>query len=165
MTDLIEHLITALRNELKEYGEMLALLQEQQEHLMSRRIDGVLASVERINSQTLVIRRCRAGRRDAQRLLAESVAPSAPDTLPGLIPHLPPEYAPLLEALTTENRRLLAQVQQCGRQNFLMLNRAVELMQQFLGSLSPGQNLFSSYAGNGSLARPAPSTLMYEAIG
>lgn len=165
MTELIEHLITALRNELKEYGEMLALLQEQQEHLMSRRIDGVLASVERINSQTQVIRRCRAGRRDAQRLLAESITAPPPDTLAGLIPHLPPEYVPLLQALATENSQLLAQVQQCGRQNFLMLNRAVELMQQFLGSLTPSQNLFPSYAGNGSLARRAPSTLMYEAIG
>jgi len=165
MTDLIEHLITALRNELKEYGEMLALLQEQQEHLMSRRIDGVLASVERINSQTHVLRRCRAGRRDAQRLLAESITHPAPDTLPGLITHLPPEYVPLLQALTAENSQLLAQVHQYGRQNFLMLNRAVELMQQFLGSLNPGQNLFAPYAGNGVLARRAPSTLIYEAIG
>lgn len=164
MTKLIEQLIEDLRNELKEYGEMLALLQEQQENLMARRVDGVLDAVERINAQTLVLHRARATRGAAQRLLAGAVGhPECTGILP-LAPYLPAAYGPLLQALLAENNQLLGRVQQRGRQNYLMLNRAVELMQRFIAALTPGHNVIA-YGGNGTVATTTSKTALYEALG
>ncbi len=164
MIDLIEKLIAELRNELNEYGEMLALLEEQQEHLLAHRADGVLASVERINHQAVVLRRSREARTDTQRLLAHSLGNGSADNVRTLATTLPGAHGQLVLTLVNENSQLLTQVQQCGRQNFLMLSRAVDLMQQFLGTLSPGQNLFA-YSETGAPANRSPKTLLYEAIG
>lgn len=164
MTELIEQLIEDLRNELKEYGEMLALLDEQQEHLMSRRVDGVLDSVERINSQTLVLQQVRATREESQRLLAQATADPGCTGILVLVQYLPEDYGPLIQTLVAENNHLLLRVQQRGRQNYLMLSRAVELMQRFINSLTPGHNVVAYRDDGGLFANSAP-TLLYEALG
>ena len=46
MVPLIKSLVAALREELEQYGEMLARLDDQQELVMRREADGVLQSVE-----------------------------------------------------------------------------------------------------------------------
>ena len=164
MTELIKQLVEDLRTELKEYGEMLALLEEQQGHLMSRRVDSVLDTVERINAQTFVLHRTRAVREESQRSLARAAGDPECAGILLLVQYLPEEYGPLLQALVSENNQLLSRVQQRGRQNYLMLSRAVELMQRFISSLTPGHNIIA-YGDNGTLfSNPAP-TVLYEALG
>lgn len=164
MTELIKRLVEDLRTELKEYGEMLALLEEQQEHLMSRRVDSVLDSVERINAQALVLHRTRATREKAQQSLARAVdCPDSAGILP-LVEYFPEEYRSLLRALVAENNQLLVRVQQRGRQNYLMLSRAVELMQRFIASLTPGHNVIA-YGDDGALFANSSPTVLYEALG
>lgn len=164
MKQLIEQLVEDLRTELKEYGEMLALLQEQQEHLMARRVDGVMNGVELIDAHTLVLKHTRATREGAQCLLARAAGhPECTDILV-LVQYLPGPYRPLLEALVAENNHLLSRVQKRGRQNYLMLSRALELMQQFINSLTPGHNVIA-YGGNGAIFANPPSHALYEAIG
>ena len=51
-------------------------------------------------------------------------------TFAAIIPLLPPDYRPLVQALVQENNELLARVHQRTRQNHLLLSHAVELMQQ-----------------------------------
>ena len=53
-----------------------------------------------------------------------------------LIPLLPADYRPLLQALVEENNELLVRVRQRARQNHLMLRRSVELMQELLNTLA-----------------------------
>ena len=164
MTELIQQLVEDLRNELKEYGEMLALLQEQQEHLMSRRVDSVLDAVERINAQTLVLHRIRATRQGTQVSLAQAAGDPECTGVLLLVQYLPEEYGPLLQALVAENNQLLSRVQQRARQNYLMLSRAVELMQRFIGSLTPGHNVIA-YGDNGAVFANSPVHALYEALG
>lgn len=164
MTELIEQLVEDLRNELTEYGEMLALLQEQQEHLMSRRVDSVLDSVERINAQTLVLTRARATREEVQRSLARAAGEPTCTGILQLVQYLPEEYGPLLQALVVENNQLLGRVQQRGRQNYLMLSRAVELMQRFINALTPEHNVIA-YGDTGALFANSPSHALYQALG
>jgi flagellar biosynthesis/type III secretory pathway chaperone len=82
-----------------------------------------------------------------------------------LIPLLPEEYRPLLRALIDENNELLLRVQQRARQNHLLLNRSLDLMQRFINTLAPGSRM-PTYDGMGNLfpaalgARP-----IYEAVG
>jgi hypothetical protein len=164
MTELIKQLVEDLRNELKEYGEMLALLQEQQEHLMSRRVDNVLNAIERINGQTLVLKRARGTREETQRSLARVAGHPGCTGILVLAQYLPEDYRPLLQALVSENNQLLSRVQQRGRQNYLMLNRAVELMHRFISSLTPGHNVIA-YGGKGEVFANTPSHALYEALG
>ena len=164
MTERIKHLIEALRDELKEYGEMLALLEEQQEHLMSRRADGVLESVGRINEQALVLKRTRMRREETQHHLACTVGHAECTGIFVLAQYLPADYRPLLTALVNENNQLLARVQKRGHQNHLLLSRSVELMQQFISALNPGQNA-TVYGGDGAVHTGSPSNALYEAVG
>ena len=164
MTELIKQLIEDLRTELKEYGEMLALLDEQQEHLMARRSDVLLDGVTRINAQTLVLKRVRAARETTQRALAEAAGHADCSGLLLLADHLPEDYRPLLKALVAEINQLLTRVQQRGRQNFLVLSRTMEVMQRFVNWLTPGHGA-TVYGDNGTLNANPTSRALYEAVG
>lgn len=164
MTEQIKQLVEELRCELREYGEMLALLEEQQEHLMSRRADSVVDVVDRINAHILVLKYARTTREEAQRSLAREVGQPDSAGILTLTEFLPEDYRSLLHALVTENNQLLTRVQSRGRQNYLMLSRAVELMQRFINSLTPGHNVIA-YAGNGTVSANISSTALYEAVG
>ena len=70
MNDLLPNLIEALREELTQYGEMLALLDQQQNRVMERHTRDVLQSVADLNAQTAVIATTRGEREQRQRDLA-----------------------------------------------------------------------------------------------
>ena len=164
MTELIQQLIENLRDELKAYGELLALFEEQQEHVMSRHADRVLDSVTRINAQALALNRARVLRETTQRTLAVTVGQDSDAGIFVLAQFLPEDYRPLLQALVRENNQLLTRVQQRARQNHLLLSRSVELMQRFIQSLMPCQNT-TVYAGDGVVHPNCSAHTLYEAVG
>ena len=45
MNDLLHNLIEALREELKQYGEMLAVLEQQQDSVVRRQVDDLLRNI------------------------------------------------------------------------------------------------------------------------
>ena len=55
MKDLLQNLVEALREELKEYGEMLALLDQQQQMVIHRRTQDLVQCVTAINAQAETI--------------------------------------------------------------------------------------------------------------
>jgi flagellar biosynthesis/type III secretory pathway chaperone len=165
MKNLVQNLVEALREELKEYGEMLALLDQQQQLVMNRQPQDLLACVDAINAQAESITAARREREQHQRHAAVGggLADDAP--LHDLIPRLPQEYRPLVKALVQENNELLVRVQQRARQNHLLLNRAVELMQRFVNSLFPGSQP-ATYNGAGYVLTPAlPQRSLYDYLG
>ena len=62
MTEAIEKLIAALREELKHYGEMLALLDQQQECAINRLADEMFNATTAIQSHAGVIQAARRAR-------------------------------------------------------------------------------------------------------
>ena len=70
---ILQQLIEALRNELQQYGEILALLDRQQEVVMLQGADHILQSISAIDSQSAAIQAARANRQLAQRNLAETL--------------------------------------------------------------------------------------------
>jgi hypothetical protein len=154
MVESIKNLIEALREELKNYGEMLALLDRQQESLMTRATEEVSQSISLIQAQGSVIQGARERREDCRRAVAEEVGESESITFKDLIPLLPADYRPLLQALVDENNELLFRVRRRARQNHLMLKRSVDLMQQLLTSLCPPNQIpFNHRASPPSLTR------------
>jgi flagellar biosynthesis/type III secretory pathway chaperone len=165
MINRIKLLIEALREELQNYGEMLALLDRQQEYLVTRAASEVFQSISLIKAQGAAILQARSRREDCRRLLAGDCRQPPEAGFAVLIPLLPPDYQPLLCALVDENNQLLMRVRRRARQNHLLLRRSVELMQELLNSLLPSRQA-SVYDDTGSrLAAPVAPRRFYEAVG
>jgi flagellar biosynthesis/type III secretory pathway chaperone len=165
MIQSLKLLIDALRDELQNYGEMLALLDRQQAYLIARDASEVFQSISLIQAQGAAILQSRARREECRRVVGLDMR-QAPETIfAELIPLLPADYQPLLRALVDENNELLMRVRRRARQNHLMLRRSVELMQELLNTLLPSRQ-GSLYDDTGS--RPASASApcrLYEAVG
>ena len=134
---ILQKLIEALRNELQQYGEMLALLDHQQELVDQSGADDILHSISAINSQSATIQTAREKRQSIQQQLAQSMNQPDDLTFAQLMPLLPAHYRPLVGALVQENNELLERVRQRAQRNQHLLRRSLELMQRFITTLSP----------------------------
>ena len=165
MTESMKKLVDALRHELEQYGEMLALLDRQQQQIASRCADEVYQSITPIKLQGQAIQKARAHRESCRAQLAQSLSQAKDSTFAKLIPLLPADCRPLLSALVDENNELLVRVWQRARQNHLRLSRSIELMQGLINSLFPGRESLV-YNGRGNTkARRAGHRPVYEALG
>jgi flagellar biosynthesis/type III secretory pathway chaperone len=165
MTAALQRLIQALREELQQYGEMLALLDHQQECVVTRAADDMLQTVSAIQSQSATIQAARQEREQRRRELARVLhqLDEAPFSI--LIPLLPEDYRPLVQALVQENNELLLRIQQRARQNHLLLSRSVELMQRFMSTLLPALRPTVYNEAGTILAASLPARPFYEAVG
>ncbi len=165
MKELVQNLVESLREELKEYGEMLALLDQQQQMVMNRHTQDLLQCVTAINCQAETIAAAREEREQRRRHVATQLSLEEDAGFNTMIPLFPSEYRPLVQALVQENNELLIRVQQRARQNHLLLNRIVEMMQRFLGSLFPGTQPNAYNETGQRLAAGFPQRSLYDAIG
>ena len=164
MNEPLNRLIDILRQELNQYGEMLALLDQQQNQVVQRHSPELLQTTDDINAQGVLLEGTRQQRECVQRELARAWGQPDDVTLTKLSGAAPAEYRPLLEALIKENNQLLWRVQQRARQNHLLLRRSLDLLQRFIGSLCPTAP--PVYTGSGSLRGGIPTLPpLYEAIG
>jgi hypothetical protein len=122
-------------------------------------------NVNSVNAQAGCIAVARQEREQRQRHLARFLELPENSGFKVLIPLLPPDYRPLVDALVQENNELLIRVQQRARQNHLMLSHCVELMQQLINSIFPGVSP-TTYDGSGHVPVAAVSTRsLYQAVG
>ena len=136
-SDLQERLITALRNELQEYGGLLHLLDLQQAAVLERKPDDVLELIPQIEAQLAATHMCRKQREATADELAGISQIPRPATLRSLTPHFRPAVRPLVEALADEVNRLIAHTRRRAQQNQMLLARSVELTQELVARLSP----------------------------
>jgi flagellar biosynthesis/type III secretory pathway chaperone len=165
MNDLLANLIEALREELKQYGEMLAVLDQQQQSVMQRQTNDLLQNVADVNAQANVIAAARSEREQHRRHVARQLGLDEDANFAVILPLLPRDYRPLVQALVQENNELLVRIQQRTRQNHLLLSHAVELMQQLINAIFPGGNL-KTYDSAGRLpVNHLPQPSLYERVG
>ncbi len=164
MNELLQNFVESLREELRQYGEMLALLDVQQEQVVRRLADELSETVSAINAQGEVIQAARRERGQRQRDLSRALNQPDETFIALLIPVLPASYRPLVSALGDQNTQLLARVQQRARQNHILLSRSLELMGQFINSFCAIG--VPTYNDSGSMApASAPGHVFYEAVG
>src|ERR1044071_2656885 len=135
MIENLPDLIGALRDELQQFGELLAQLDQHQERVLHGTLDDLLLSVSSIHAQGAVLEETRGRRAARQRQVARGLALAENATLAELLPRLPEPYRPLVEALAQENTELLARVQERSRQNSVLLARMVRIMRRFMSTL------------------------------
>lgn len=165
MIEHIQHLIDSLREELQQYGEMLALLDRQHQFIMLRAADEVFQSISPIQAQGSVIQTARANREKCRRDIALFLEQPDHAGFAVLIPLLLPDYRPLLKALVDENNELLVRVRQRARQNHLLLSRSLELMQGLLNTLMPSRET-RVYNDHGNMhTHTIVTRSFYEAVG
>ena len=158
-------LIETLRLELQQYGEMLALLERQQESVMARAADDVLNSVVSINEQMGRIQSARQARQACQNEVARLLQKPGEPAFGVLIPLLPEKFQFPVQTLVRENNEILARIQRRAGQNHLLLTRSLQMMQQFMNALMPA-NAPTTYNGDGHLQQAnKPAQVLYEAIG
>ncbi len=163
--DTLQELIAALREELQQYGEMLALLDREQELVMNRASTEIFESISTIQGQSVHIQEARNHRERCRSALAHDLSRATDLPFSELIPLLPADYQPLVQALVRENNQLLTRVQQRARQNHLLLSRSVDLMQRFLSTLFPSRDP-QVYDDRGTRPGWAPPLQpLYEAVG
>ena len=163
--DDINRLIESLREEMTQYGELLALMQEQQELIINRQPQELLTNLNEVNVQMEKIAEARQAREQARATLTTQLNATQETTFKQMTSQLPAEYQPLLEALVDEVNALLQNVHKWLRQNHLLLKRSLDLMQGILQNVYPDQASPKTYGRQGvvSPVNPPPSTL-YEGI-
>jgi flagellar biosynthesis/type III secretory pathway chaperone len=157
LTALVSRLLQALRVELEAYGEMLALLDQQQESVMERAGDQVLQSAQAIDAQGRTLRAVRQQREALHVEVARAVQQAHEPSLVALLPWLPETQRVAVAALVRENNQLLVRVQQRARQNHVLLGRSLELMRSLLHSLQPASTP-TTYTGQGTVLASALAT-------
>ena len=162
MIESLKELIEALRDELKNYGEMLVLLDRQQEYLTTRAASEVFHSINLIQAHGSIIQEARERREGCRQAVARAAGRTNHATFAELIPLLPADYQPLLKALVDENNELLQRVRRRARQNHLMLKRAVDLMQQVVNALCPTTRASGGVGQGRLLARSRATRRLYE---
>ena len=164
MNDLTHNLIEALREELKQYGEMLAMLEQQHQSVVQRQTNVLLQNVTEVNAQASVIAAVRHEREQRRCHVARYLKLEENTGFAVIIPQLPPDYQPLVQALVHENNALLVRIQQRARQNHLLLSHAMDLMQQLINSIFPGGGP-KTYDSTGRLpANGLPQHSIYEQV-
>ena len=166
MNEELNNLITALREELTQYGEVLALMQEQQELIINRSANDLLLNLNAVNEQMERVAATRQQRELFRQQLVTSLGGTDETTFREMTAMLPAEVQPLLDALVQEINQLLQNIQKWLRQNHMLLQRSLDLMQTIMKSMFPSSSAVAgTYGRSGQVSpvNPPPSSL-YEGI-
>jgi hypothetical protein len=136
MNAALQQLIDSLRNELQQYGEMLALLEAQQEQISLAAAPSVLSSISAVEGQAAAVVTARQSREHCQRQLAWALGRPEGEVFPEILPLLPQECRPLVTALVEEIRHSLKLVRDRAGASHDQLRRSLLLMERFVVSLS-----------------------------
>jgi len=165
MNEALENLIQALRDELQQYGEMLARLDQQQHHVINRRTEDLLQTTSEIEMQSKVMQQARHLRTEHQTAVALTLGLLPDASFAQIVPALPGNYRPLVQALVQENNESLGRIHQRSRQNHMLLCRSLEMMSRLLSSFMPGSNN-PVYTDKMDVSNGAfPAHAIYQAIG
>ena len=166
MNEELNNLVNALREELTQYGEVLALMQEQQELIINRAANDLLINLNRVNEQMERVAIARNQREICRQNLVAALGGAEGTTFRQMTEMLPPEVQPLLDALVQEINHMLQYIQRWLKQNHLLLKRSLDLMQTIMKNMFPSAEAAAGTYGRGgqvSQVNPPPSSL-YEGI-
>ena len=166
MNEELNNLVNALREELTQYGEVLALMQEQQELIINRAANDLLINLNRVNEQMERVAIARNQRETCRQNLVAALGGAEDTTCRQMTEMLPPEVQPLLDALVQEINHMLQNIQRWLKQNHLLLKRSLDLMQTIMKNMFPSAEAAAGTYGRGGQVSPVnpPPSSLYEGI-
>ena len=166
MNEELNNLVNALREELTQYGEVLALMQEQQELIINRAANDLLINLNRVNEQMERVAIARNQRETCRQNLVAALDGAEDTTFRQMTEMLPPEVQPLLDALVQEINHMLQNIQRWLKQNHLLLKRSLDLMQTIMKNMFPSAEAAAGTYGRGGQVSPVnpPPSSLYEGI-
>ena len=159
-----EFITECLRNELQEYGALLALFEEQQANLLRRDADQVAALAVSIEEQARATNTCRERREQCVQALVASQGREPGTSLRQMLPHFPADVQPLVSALIDEINHLIHRIRRDARQNQVLLSRTLEVHEQLLRTLMPDTFKGRTYSPCGEV-RPGAVVSGWQAAG
>ena len=147
-----EFITECLRNELQEYGALLALFEEQQANLLRRDADLVAALALSIEEQARATHSSRERREQCVHAFAVKCGCAPDASLRQMLPHFPAEVQPLLNALIDEINHLIHRIRRDARQNQMLLSRTIEAHDEALRTLMPDTFKTRTYSERGSVS-------------
>ncbi len=148
MNPLIEKITDLLRKELQLYGAMMAELEKQQDSVVTRQVEALLMTVDDLNHLAAEAVTLRRSRDEARSQLATELRHPSDIPLTELLPALPESSQIQIQALIQENNNVLRRASRRTVQNHMLLSRSIELMEEFISTLLPGQTT-KVYGGDG----------------
>lgn len=166
MNEELNKLIGALREELTQYGEVLALMQEQQELIINRAAPDLLINLNAVNEQMERVAHARNQRETCRQQLVSVLGGTEETTFRQMTEALPAEVQPLLDALVQEINQMLQNIQKWLRQNHMLLKRSLDLMQVIMKNMFPSASAAAGTYGRGGQVSPVnpPPSSLYEGI-
>jgi hypothetical protein len=158
----IEGLIEGLRQELFQYGEVLALLDQQQQSLTNYANQEVWGCMLRLQREMTGLEKVWSQRQEAWLELARALGGPEDMAVSALLARLPEKYRLPVEALLEENTDLLGRVRHCTRHNLILLGHVVQSLQQFQAALD--RQPLASPPERPSQPATSPSPFMWEAV-
>jgi flagellar biosynthesis/type III secretory pathway chaperone len=133
-----KEIVSALQNELQEYGGLLHLFDRQQKCIVHQDPTGFLDINIDVDEQIAKLTHIREQREQLVRQTAVAIGKSADITLSALTHNFQAEHQPLLRALIDEINDLITCTQRRTRQNRMLLAQCVESARQLLAVRNPG---------------------------
>jgi FlgN protein len=137
MNAALDNVVDALRNELQQYGELLALLEAQHGSLERHEAWHVLNGAVALDAQRAAVEGARLQRKDAHRRFAWAAGRPDASTFRALHDLVPQQYQALLEALIQDINHATAQIHERVTFNHSLLRRALDRTEQLLATISP----------------------------
>jgi flagellar biosynthesis/type III secretory pathway chaperone len=138
MSHALEQLMCVLRDELAECGELLALLQEQQSHIIARSAERLLQNAGKIRVQFEKLSAVCQLRDECQRQYAVDLGFPASSSFGDLSARVEISQRQRLALLVSEIQGLFARLHQWLWQNHNLLSRSLVLQQQLIKEIFPG---------------------------
>lgn len=140
MTAILEQVVEALRDELQQYGELLARLEVQNGYINRGEAPSILHATESVDNQHSLIEAVRAKRETLQRQLAWTLGHPARQSIRELLPLLPDHYQLLFVALIQEINQLIERAAERIHLHQIQLRRSLHLNERLLAAISSQAN-------------------------
>ena len=136
MNDRLQSLIEALREELLQYGGLLASLEQQQDAAITANAKELMRTIAEVHEQTHFLLGKQKQREECRRILAQELNLSDNRTISAMIRILPCAYRPMIEVLIHENNELAAKIKQRVHWNVFLMQQSIERMKQTLEAIN-----------------------------
>ena len=147
-----EELLQLLRDELREYGGLIGLLNAQQQSILNRRSESLMELNQSVQTQMEASQILMKKRQGFVLSLAESFGEPNSSSLSEIVSHFPDVTQPMFLSIIEEINSLISQVRRKVEQNQRLLNRLTEVTDQILLMADPSGST-KTYDSKGNLNR------------